>query len=77
MRGRPVGAMVGGLLPVVGFVGAAMCDEHWGAVAEAIVRVLYFTFVAVIVGFWAIVGALVGGAVDRERQDVPSRSSVS
>lgn len=78
MRGRPVvGAIVGGLLPLVGFVGAGLCDERCGAVVGIPLGVLYLGFVvfpgvfvqqqgwltlAWIVGFWAIVGALVGAA---------------
>ncbi len=79
---RVLGAIVGGMLPVLGLVGAAMCDEQCGTVVEAPLGVLYLTFVvfpgifvqqqgwltlAVIVGFWASVGAMIGGALGGSR----------
>jgi hypothetical protein len=75
LRRRALGAIVGALLPVVGFAGVALCDERCHPLVQAAFGIPYVVFVlfpgifvalqgwitvAAVVGFWAVVGAILG-----------------
>ena len=72
--------MLGALLPIVSFTGAALCDEQCHPLVQAAFGIPYVVFVlfpgifvafqgwvtgVVVVGFWAVVGAAVGSRLRR------------
>ena len=84
VHGQMLGAVVGALLPCIGGIGAAFCDDRCGPLIGFPLGVLWLIFlvfpsyflpmnnswlmVGVVIGLWAMVGAVVGGTLGATRR---------